>query len=403
LRKKNDKNISRRDFLKKSSGTLAALGISTLFINKSCAFTGDELKIGYIPITDAAPLLAAYHNGYFKEEGLKTAAPYLIRSWASLVEAFLADKVNVVHFLLPIPIWMRYGNFSNVKIIAWNHTDGSALTVNPKRNIKSFQDLGGRQIAVPFWYSMHNVILQMGLRKFGLKAVIKPQSEKLKSDETNLFILPPSEMPVALAADKIDGYIVAEPFNALGEMKAGAKILRFTGDIWKNHPCCVIVMKEKLIRENPSFVQKVTNAIVRAQSWMIKNKNNSAKILSKEGGGYLPVPEEVLLRVFNGYELEKYGKGNTPVAIKHPEWNASRIDFQPYPYPSATRFIFDNMKNTIVEGDNSFLKKHEAGFIASDLVDERFVKNAIKNLGGVNNFPVINPASPWEREEVIDV
>ena len=225
---------------------MAAAGFASIFINKGCSFIKEQLKIGYLPITDATPLLVAHHNGYFKEEGVNSQTPVLIRNWASLVEAFLADKVNVVHLLFPISIWMRYNNNAKVKIIAWDHTNGSALTVSEKSGIKSFQDLGGKQIAVPFWYSIHNVILQMCLRKFGLKAVIKPQTEKLKSNEVNLLILPPPEMPISLSSNKIDGYIVAEPFNALGEMKVNAKILRFTGDIWKNHPCCVVVIKERI-------------------------------------------------------------------------------------------------------------------------------------------------------------
>ncbi|HEB32817.1 MAG TPA: ABC transporter permease subunit [Spirochaetes bacterium] len=163
-------------------------------------------------------------------------------------------KVNLVHLLLPIPIWLRYNKGYPVKVIAWNHTNGSALTVGPRSNIQSFADLGKKQIAVPYWYSMHNVILQLGLRKHGLKPVIKPQNAKLAVDEVNLFILPPPEMPVALAGNKIDGYIVAEPFNALAEEKLKAKIMRFTGDIWKSHPCCTVVMNT-----NPDWIKMAKN------------------------------------------------------------------------------------------------------------------------------------------------
>ena len=129
----------------------------------------------------------------------------------------------------------------------------------------------------------------------------------------------------------------------------------------------------------------------------------TAKILSNGGGNYLPVSEDVLLKVFNGYELKKYGKGNVPEAIKHPEWKIDRIDFQPYPYPSASRFIFNEMKNTVVEGDKNFLMKYESDFIANDLVETKFVKNAINNIGGPLNFPEMNISSPWEREELIEV
>jgi NitT/TauT family transport system substrate-binding protein len=397
---KKDK-ITRRAFIKKSLITAA---LSTqMFFNIKCSKNDEKVKIGYIPITDATPLLIAHANGYYKEEGLSVAEPVLIRSWSALVEAFLAERVNVVHLLMPIPMWMRYNNNAKVKIVLWDHTNGSAITVRSDSGINNFSDLGGKQIAVPYWYSMHNVILQMGIKKEGLKPVIKPQSEKIKNDEVNLFILPPPDMPVSLAAKKIDGYIVAEPFNALGEIKIKAKILRFTGDIWKNHPCCTIVMNEKLTKGNPVFTQKVVNAIVRAQGWILQNRDKTAKILSKDGKGYLPVNEDVTLKVFKDYDINKYGKGNLPQAIKHPEWHNERIGFQPYPYPSATKFIYETLGSTIVEGDNSFLKKYKPDFVVEDLVDYRFVKKAIDNIGGVAKFPEIDITSPWEREEIIEI
>jgi len=126
--------------------------------------------------------------------------------------------------------------------MAWAHTNGSGVVVGNDTNIKSFADLGGKQIAVPFWYSMHNIVLQYALRQSGITPVIKSQDQTLAPNECNLQVMGPPDMPAALAAKKIHGYIVAEPFNALGETKAGGRMLRFTGDIWKNHPCCVLCM-----------------------------------------------------------------------------------------------------------------------------------------------------------------
>jgi NitT/TauT family transport system substrate-binding protein len=269
--------------------------------------------------------------------------------------------------------------------------------------IDSFKDLGGKRIAVPYWYSMHNVILQMGLKKMGLKPVIRPRNYELKPDETNLFLLAPPEMPPALAARKIDGYIVAEPFNALGELKVKAKIMRFTGDIWKNHPCCVVVMKEDLIRSNPVFTQKVVNSIVKAQRYVIEQPKATAKLLSKEGKGYLPMDEKTLLRVFTNYDPKIYGKGNVPEAIKHPDWNIQRIGFQPFPYPSATKFIFERLRETLVQGENNFLQKVEPDFVVKDLVAYEFVKKAVMAQGGPDKFTDMNIQSPWDREEVIEI
>jgi NitT/TauT family transport system substrate-binding protein len=391
--------INRRSFIKGFCGTVASFGLSPIsFANENAP----QLRLGYLPITDATPLLIAYENKYFQDEGLHVAPPIKVRRWSTLTESFLTNKFNLTHMLFPIPIWMRFNRNFPVKILAWNHVNGSALSVKKHSNIKSFKDLGGCQIAVPYWYSMHNIILQMGLRNVGLRPVIQPHTSPLKPDEVNLFILPPPEMPSAMVARKIDGYIVAEPYNAIAEMKIGAKILRFTGDMWKNHPCCVVVMNERLIKARPVFTQKVINAIVRAQLWITQHPLETAKILSKDGKNYLPVSEKILARVFTGYEISKYGKQNIPQAIKHPKWKVGRIGFQPYPYPSATELIIQEMQHTRMEGNSSFLKQIQLKSASQHLVDDRFVKKAIQHVGGVKQFSdTMDFDNPFCREEIV--
>jgi NitT/TauT family transport system substrate-binding protein len=394
--------LNRRNFIKGMAG-VAGSALCAGQSMPALARTKRTLRLGYLPITDATPLLLAHANGYFTDEGLRVDRPIRIRSWSSLIESFLTNKFDVTHMLLPIPIWMRFKSKVPIKVLAWDHTNGSAITVRADTGINGFADLGGKQIAVPFWYSMHNIILQMGLKKAGLTPVIQLQSKPLQKNQTNLFILPPPAMPTSLAGRKIDGYIVAEPFNALAEMKMNARIMRFTGDIWQNHPCCVVVMKEAFLRQDPIFTQKVMNAIVRAQLWAKKNPVSTARILSREGGGYLPVSEQTLLRVFTKYDLATYGSPAKPTAIRHPDWPGSRIDFHPYPYPSASRFITRALADTLVEGDHNFLKTLDPEFAARDLVDDSFVKNAINQVGGLGRFGEINIDRPWEREEIIDL
>lgn len=398
------RRATRRGFLK--TALAGAAGVLATSFGAASIFPGekdDTLRPGYLPIMDATPLLVAHALGYFQDEGLKVKRPVMVRRWATLVEGFLTGKCNVTHMLLPVAVWMRFNNRVPVKVLAWDHINGSAMTVGHDSGIRCFADLGAKQVAVPHWYSMHNVILQMALRKVGLEPVIQNQAKPLGSGQVNLFILPPSDMPAALVGKKIDAYIVAEPFNALAEMKVGARIMRFTGDIWKNHPCCVIVMHERMVQSSPDFTQKAVNAIVRAQLWSTNNPAETANILSREGMKYLPVSKRVLARVLAGYDLAAYGKGVTPQAIVHPEWNSKRIGFQPYPYPSATRLLIEEMRHTLVEGNADFLADLNPDAAARALVDDRFVKQAIADIGGPAVFSSDNRIGPWEREEVVDV
>ena len=398
--------VSRRQMLDMfaAGGLMASLGPLVSAMNSpSFAAASDEVvRIGYLPITDATALLAAHGLGYFEDEGLKAERPTLIRGWSPMVEGFVSGKFNLVHFLKPMPVWMRYNNKIPIKMMAWAHTNGSALVVGRHTDITDFSHLGGKQVAVPFWYSMHNIVLQYALRKSGVVPVIKGEGEPLAANECNLRILPPPEMPASLASKKIDAYIVAEPFNALGELKAGARMLRFTGDIWKNHPCCVICMHEQATTEKKEWTQKVMNAVVRAQVYASQNKAEVARMLSKDGEGYLPMPGKVVERAMTLYEQDETYIASG--AIKHAkEWGNGRIDFQAWPYPSATKLIVEQMNKTVVSGDKTFLDGLDPNFVAEDLVAYEFVKNALEKYPQWKDDPSVNPGDPFNREEVLEL
>ena len=125
---------------------------------------------------------------------MAAAKPVLFRSWAGLVEAFLSGQVNLIHVLSPMSVWMRYGSRAPVRALMWNHVCGSALTVRP--DVNALADLQGQTVAIPFWYSIHNIIVQQMLRQAGLAVVEKnPQAGQVR-----LTVMPPSDMVAALAA-----------------------------------------------------------------------------------------------------------------------------------------------------------------------------------------------------------
>lgn len=396
--------VTRRDVLKMGA-MLTAMGCG---LPAGRAFAqpkkfDEVVRIGYLPITDAAALLIAHEKGFLKKEGLDSERPTLVRGWSQIVEAFQAHKFNLVHLLNPIPIWMRYNNKFPVKITAWDHTNGSALVVGAHTGIQNFKDFGGKQLAVPYWYSNHNIIAQMLLRDAGIAPVIRPQDAKLGPNECNLLVLAPPDMPPALAARKIDAYIVAEPFNALGEIKAGAKMLRFTGDVWKGHPCCVVAMHEADVMDpaRAAWTQAVHNAIVEAQLFMSENRVETARILSKDGKNYLPFDFKVIDRAMNFYDPAYY---KNPLAIKHADWQQSRINFQAWPYPSATKIVTEELKRVVLTGDRAFLDNLSADFVAKDLVNYDFIRKSLEKYPGWRkDLSVPQQGDPYARQEVIKV
>lgn len=403
--------VSRRDFLRQSAiGLGAVLGGSSLLAacspkseqGGSAAVKGGKKVLScYLPITDATPIILAHELGFYKELGIESERPVLIRGWAPMAEAFMAGRFNLTHLLAPIPLYMRYSKNFPVKVVAWDHINGSAITVGKQSGINSYADLGGKQIAIPYWYSMHNIILQMIAREYGIEPVIQSKTAPLSQKQMNLFVMAPPDMPTAIASNAIDGYIVAEPFNAAGEVLAGGRIVRFTGDVWKNHPCCVAVMNEKDIADQ-AWSHKVIQALVKAELWSLNNVEQAAHILSKDGAKYLPLPEKIVKRAMMKYDLETYGPSGTG-AIQHPDWHTQRLSYEPYQFESATRKMVEMMKLTKMDGDTSFLQKLDPGRVHSELMYTAGVEAAASALGGLAQFAGVDPKNPTVREEIISV
>jgi NitT/TauT family transport system substrate-binding protein len=388
--------ITRRDWLRLSmlAGAGAAAPLLRAGDARAQGFKGDDqpVRIGYLPITDATPLLVAHARKLFEAEGLRTEPPRLFRSWAQVVEAFVAGQVNVIHLLSPAALWVRYGTRFPARVTAWNHVNGSALTVAP--SIGSVAELGGKTVAVPFWYSIHNVLLQRMLREAKLVPVVRPRDAAIPANEVNLIVLPPAEMVSALAARSIAGFIVADPFNAAAELAGVGKVLRFSGDIWKNHACCVTLLAERDIVERPEWAQRVNTALVRAQVWVRGNQVDTARLLASTGEGrYTPHPLRTLTKVLAETDYASYEAAGI---VRNRGWYQRRIDFQPYPFPSYTEQLVRELRETRLEGDNRFLESLDPTFVARDLVDDRFVRKAIAAVGGPQAFGL--PADLLRRE-----
>jgi len=377
-------DVSRRQLLRLSALLTASGAAPLLRAYEARAQEADApVRIGYLPITDATPLLVAHGKGFFEAEGIKAEKPVRLRSWAQVLEAFISGQVNVVHLLSPMTVWARFGSKAPAKVVAWNHTSGSGLSVAP--HINSVKELGGTTVAIPFWYSIHNVVLQALLRENGLTPVSK-RSGTPAANEVNLVVMAPADMVPALAAKQIAGYIVAEPFNATAEALGVGKVLRFTGDVWKDHACCLVFMHERDLQQRPEWSQKVVNAMVKAQLWTREHRAETAALLSKnDPNQYTPHSLEVLTKVLAPPDSDDaaYLKAG---AIRHPEWRERRIDFQPYPYPSYTEELVRRLKDTLVEGDRGFLDTLDPTAASRELVDDRFVKAAVTAAGGMAAF-----------------
>lgn len=372
------RGLSRRTLLRTMAGVAAAGGLAGVVDLARTAATDrsnttEQLRIGYLPITDAAPLLVAHGAGLYQPGVVSSAKPVLFRSWASLAEAFVSREVDVVHLLMPMAVQMRYSLGTAARILGWNHTNGSAFTVAP--NIRELGDLAGQQVAIPFWWSIHNIAIQQLLRAHGLTPVVR-QSASKAARTVELIVMSPSDMVPALAAGSICGYTVADPFNAAAELRGIGRIHSFLGDVWRDHACCALLVHEDLIERNPAAVQGITDAVVAAQLKIGADRVAAATMLSD--GKYLPQPLPAITKALT-YPPENY-------TLSHPEWDPQRIGFQPFPFASFTAALVEAMHDTVVDGDTRFLDRLDPTTAHNDLVDDRFVRRSIDLAGGPGVF-----------------
>ncbi|MBO0873315.1 MAG: ABC transporter substrate-binding protein [Pseudonocardia sp.] len=333
------------------------------------------LRIGYLPITDAAPLLVAHAQHRFTAAGVASAPPVLFRAWESLAQAFLAGDVDAVHLLMPFAVQLRYALGARIRVVAWNHTNGSALTVAPW--VADLGDLRGRSVAIPFWWSIHNLMVQRMLRQAGLRAVIR-QAPSAAEGTVRLVVMSPADMLPALDTGAIAGYIVADPFNAAAELRRVGRIARFVGDVWADHACCVVVVRQELLDRAPATVQALTDGVAAAQRWITAHRRDAAGALCT--GRYLPQPLPAVTRALT------WAPTDPALVVRHPDWHGERIGFTPYPFPSFTQAMVEAMRETVVDGDRHFLDALDPASVHTELVDDRFVRRSMVALGGPAAF-----------------
>jgi len=153
--------------------------------------------------------------------------------------------------------------------------------------------------------------------------------------------------------------------------------------------------------DRAAWAQGVHNAIIKAQIHLAENREAMAEILSKDGKGYFPIPKEVVKRAMLFYDPAYY---QNPQAIKHPEWDQNRIDFQAWPYRSATELVVNELKETVVTGNAKFLDTLTPDHVNEDLVNYDFVKAALEaNPKWRNDASVPTEGDPYTRTEVFQL
>ncbi len=186
----------------------------------------------------------------------------------SIVEALKTKRLLAGFITVPLAMKMREQG-APIRICCLGHRDGSQLTIRKEDPAKSLRDLRGKTIAIPSPFSNENFFVSKLMRDQGVEP-----------DEIKFVVLPPPDMPAALSAKAIDGFIVAEPFCGKAEMDGYGRVLYYAKDIWPNYISCCLVVHEDLIRDKPDVVRDLVRGIIASGEWAEKNRNDAARLVA---------------------------------------------------------------------------------------------------------------------------
>jgi nitrate/nitrite transport system substrate-binding protein len=310
-----------------------------------------QLKIGFIPITCATPIIMAEPMGFYRKHGLE-AEVIKTAGWAVIRDKAINKEYDAAHMLSPMPLAITLG--AGAAATPWTmpaieNINGQAITLamkhKEKRNPKQW---AGFRFAVPFDYSMHNYLLRYYLAEAGLDP----------DKDVQIRAVPPPEMVANLRADNIDGFLGPDPFNQRAVFDGVGFIHLLSKELWDGHPCCAFAASREFVETMPNTFHALLKAIIDATAFAKKAENRKQIAEAIAPTNYLNQPVTVLEQVLTGTYADGLG------AVQKV---ADRIDFDPFPWHSMAVWILTQMKRWgQIKGDVDYKKIAEQVFLATD-------------------------------------
>ena len=305
--------------IKRSIIGILAAGISFGFAEQ-LDVEKDELKFGFIKLTDCAPIVIAKEKGFFDDEGLSVSV-IAQPNWKTLLDNVINGELDGAHMLSGQPIAATIGFGTKAHIITAFTMDlnGNGITVSnsiweqmqendealdtetPAHPItadalvpvveEKLEEGEKLQMGMVFPVSTHNYELRYWLAASGIHPGMYTETDKggRTDAQVELSVTPPPMMPAVLEAGNIQGYCVGEPWNQQAVAKGIGVPVTTNYDVWKNNPEKVFGVSASWAEENPNTHLAVVKALIRAGKWLdetdasgaLVNRIEAARILSR--------------------------------------------------------------------------------------------------------------------------
>jgi nitrate/nitrite transport system substrate-binding protein len=339
---------------------------------ESLALEKDELKFGFIKLTDMAPLAVAYELGYFEDEGLfVTLEPQA--NWKVLLDRVITGELDGAHMLAgqPLGATIGFGTTSHVVTAFSMDLNGNGITVSNevwaamkphlklgadgkpvhpigadtlKPVVESYRASGKPfNMAMVFPVSTHNYELRYWLAAGGIHPGYYSSQDVTgqAGADVLLSVTPPPQMPATLEAGTIYGYSVGEPWNQQAVIKGVGVPVITDYEIWKNNPEKVFGVTEGWADAHPNTHVAVVKALIRAAMWLDANgnANRQAAVDLLARSEYVGADRAVIASSMTGtFEYERGDKRAVP------DFNVFFRYHATYPYYSDAVWYLTQMR-----------------------------------------------------------
>jgi nitrate/nitrite transport system substrate-binding protein len=330
-----------------------------------------ELTLGFIKLTDMAPLAVAKELGFFEDEGLSVTL-VAQSNWKVLLDGVVSGELDGAHMLAGQPIAASIGYGTPAALVTPFSMDlnGNAITVSNdvwaamkpglemadgkpvhpisatalRPVIEAYADEGRPfNLGMVFPVSTHNYELRYWLAAGGINPGFYAPDDASGQigGEVLISVTPPPQMPATMEAGTIDGYAVGEPWNQAAVAKGIGVPVITDNDIWKNNPEKVFGLTAEFAEANPQTTLALTKALIRAAIWLDEGDNanrlTAVEILARPE--YVGADAAVIANSMTG--TFAYEPGDTRPA---PDFNVFFRYNATYPYYSDAVWYLTQMR-----------------------------------------------------------
>ncbi|MBF2027622.1 MAG: ABC transporter substrate-binding protein [Oscillatoriales cyanobacterium C42_A2020_001] len=304
-----------------------------------------NLDIGFVPLTDCAPLVVAKEMGFFAKHGLEEVTLSREPSWKAVLEGMASKRLDAAQMVAGMPLAMTLGFGGKAPLPMVTSLvlsrNGNAITLDRDlfdQGVRSLEDFANHikqtpditnTLGIVHATSMHNLMLRYWLAAGGINP----------DQDVTLSVIPPAQMISNLIANNIAGYCAGEPWNSRAVFEGQGVIVATDLDIWAGHPEKVLGVQEEWANQHPRTYLAMVKALLEACEYCDdrRNREEILQLLCKPE--YIgSAPEYTRPGFIDPYS---YGMDEEPRSLLR--FNQFYVDSSNYPQPSESLWILTQL------------------------------------------------------------